>query len=138
MDWTENHALTTESVYPYKGTDGTCNTSVTGTVKCTKPVSITAFSESALMASIETSPTSVAIGANAISLQHYSGGIYDPTGIENPCIPMLDHGVLAVGYGANDKGQNYYIVKNSWGSDWGDKGFIYFIRTGDGYGTCGI
>ena len=78
MVWTEAHALATESDYPYKGTDGTCNSSVTGVVECTSPVGITANSESALMASIETAPTSVAIGANSISFQLYSGGIYDP------------------------------------------------------------
>ena len=67
MDWSETHALATEADYPYKGTNGTCNTSVSGVVECTKPVGITANSEFALMASIETAPTSVAIGANAIS-----------------------------------------------------------------------
>ena len=78
------------------------------------------------------------ITAVDFSFQVYSGGIYDPKDKLYPCNTDLDHGVLAVGYGTNDKGQSYYIVKNSWGSSWGDKGYIYFIRTGDGDGTCGI
>ena len=140
MKWTEAHALATETDYPYKGTNGTCNATAeaAGVVECTTPVGITANVESALMASIETAPTSVAIGANAISFQLYSGGLYDPTDKMYPCNTDLDHGVLAVGYGMYNTGASYYIVKNSWGSSWGDKGYIYFIRTGDGDGTCGI
>jgi aminopeptidase C len=49
----------------------------------------------------------------------------------------LNHGVTAVGYGT-DNGENYYIVKNSWGASWGQKGYIWMAKTGDGAGECGI
>jgi len=52
---------------------------------------------------------------------------------DDSCGTNLDHGVLAVGYGAD-----YYVVKNSWGSSWGDNGYIKLARTGDGAGMCGI
>jgi len=138
MKWTETHALANEADYPYKGTDGTCKTDIKGVVECTSEVAVATGSESALTASIEIAPTSVAIDANALSFQLYKSGLYDPKDKTFPCGTNLDHGVLAVGYGYYNSGAKYYIVKNSWNTTWGDQGYIYFLRDGDGDGTCGI
>jgi C1A family cysteine protease len=67
-----------------------------------------------------------------LSFQLYKSGVYNGN-----CGTKLDHGVLAVGYGAID-GKNYYKVKNSWGSRWGTMGYVYITRNGDGKGKCGI
>ena len=67
-------------------------------------------------------PVSVSIDANNGHFMFYAGGIY--TG---ECGTDLDHGVTAVGYGTTNE-TDYWIVKNSWGTGWGEKGFIRMQR----------
>ncbi len=83
---------------------------------------------------ISTGPTVVSIEADSNVFQFYSGGIIN----SDSCGTNLNHSVIAVGYG-NDpiKGQ-YYIVRNSWGSTWGMKGYVYIAGGKDGEGICGI
>jgi len=63
----------------------------------------------------------------------YETGIYDDVS----CGTNLNHAVLVVGYGTSDDGVEYWLVKNSWGTDWGDNGYMKFKIT-DGDGICGI
>ena len=134
FDWYESNKSELESQYAYTGKNGTCmESSYTGEFNSTGYKAITANSSSALMSSIETGPTSVAIEADKSVFQFYTSGILNSTA----CGTNLDHGVLAVGYGT-DAGQAYYLVKNSWNTTWGDQGYIKIANNGDGAGICGI
>jgi C1A family cysteine protease len=87
-----------------------------------------------LKAALAQQPVSVAIEADKAMFHYYASGILDSPA----CGTSLDHGVLAVGYGKReDDGVEYYLVKNSWNTTWGDKGY-FKLRIIDGAGTCGI
>ena len=75
----------------------------------------------------ETGPLAAALNANP--LQTYTGGILDKKTSECP-VSGINHAVLIVGYGPD-----YWIVKNSWGSNWGESGYF---RIKKGKSTCGI
>jgi C1A family cysteine protease len=66
-------------------------------------------------------------------LKNYKSGIFS-----GDCSVALHHGVAIIGYG-EENGVLYYLVKNSFGKDWGDHGYFKIIRTlGEGPGKCGI
>jgi len=132
-----NKGIDTEASYPYKAIDQTCmfNASNVGAT-ISKWTDVPTGSEPDLQKAIATvGPISVGIDASQYSFQLYSSGIY----YEPSCSSQfLDHGVLAVGYGSAKSGQykDYYLVKNSWGTDWGMKGYIKMSRNRNN--NCGI
>ena len=137
----KNGGLCTEVSYPYVSgttkTAGTCQ-STCSAVKNSAVVSYTDVpikSDSAMMQALTLQPVSVAIEADQKAFQLYKSGVF--TG---DCGVNLDHGVLVVGYGTMS-GTDYYRVKNSWGTTWGDAGYIYIGRGSqynDGQGQCGV
>jgi len=132
----KNHGLTTESNYPYQGTDSTCKTGKESShaAKITSYEDVPANSESALLKAVANQPVSVAIDASGSDFQFYSSGVF--TG---ECGTELDHGVTAVGYGEASDGTKYWLVKNSWGTSWGENGYIRMQRNVDTVeGLCGI
>jgi len=124
--------LDTEASYPYTAQDGSCKfnrANIGTTISSFKDVP--AQNEGALQTAIVTQPISVAIDAGHSSFQFYHSGVY----FEPSCsATQLDHGVLAVGYGTSSA--DYYIVKNSWGTDWGSQGYILMSRNKNN--NCGI
>ncbi|XP_059284256.1 ervatamin-B [Lycium ferocissimum] len=127
--------ITTEKNYPYIGKDQKCNT----TKAKQHAVTISGYeqvpdNEDALQTAVVKQPISVAIDAMGYDFQLYSGGIY--SGIF--CGHMLNHGVTLIGYGVEDD-EKYWLVKNSWGSYWGEDGYIKIKRgSNDNKGMCGI
>lgn len=129
-----NGGIDTEDSYPYEAEDGKCryDPSKIGAT-CTGYVDINSGDENALQEAVATiGPVSVGIDAGHMSFQFYDSGVYN----EPDCSSSdLDHGVLAVGYGT-DGDSDYWLVKNSWGLGWGDKGYIMMTR--NKHNQCGI
>jgi cathepsin L len=95
---------------------------------------ITSNSYSELMDAIaNVGPVGITVDASQWS--SYSGGVFDGCNQENP---DLDHGVLLVGYGTDDELGDYWLVRNSWGPAWGEKGYIRIARTDDEENRCGV
>lgn len=124
----------TEDDYPYAGVDQKCAYDASkGTVIVSGYTDVIANSTSQLVAAVSKNPVSVAIEADTNVFQLYNSGIISDV----TCGTNLDHGVLVVGYGT-ENGQDYWILKNSWGENWGEKGFFRIARGGDGPGVCGL
>lgn len=141
--WTKrNGGLCTEADYPYYSGEtkkaGTCQTTCTKNTKVapSSHTDITPNSDDAMMAALALGPVSVAIEADQAAFQLYKSGVFSAE-----CGANLDHGVLAVGYGTDaTTGEDFYNVKNSWGTSWGENGYIRFARGGSmpKEGQCGI
>ena len=137
----KNNGLCTEDSYPYVSgtstTAGSCQTSceiVSGS-EITSFTDVTPGSDEAMMTALSQQPVSIAIEADQKDFQLYKSGVFTGS-----CGTNLDHGVLAVGYGTSD-GTDFYKVKNSWGTTWGDDGYILLGRGDDfnkGSGQCGM
>lgn len=121
-----NKGIDTETSYPYKATNQKCQfkaANIGATI--TGYIDIKSGDENAFTNAIALiGPISSAVDASQSSFQFYSNGIYsDP----NCSSTQIDHGVTAVGYGSQGN-SDYYIVRNMWGTSWGDKGYMLLAR----------
>jgi len=137
FQYAEQNALCTEESYPYLAKVGQCKADSKCTVGIPKGA-VAGFKDvphddkEAMMSALQQQPVSIAIEADKTAFQLYHSGVLTAT-----CGDSLDHGVLAVGYGSED-GQDYWLVKNSWGPSWGVNGYIKLARGQGGSGECGI
>ncbi|KAF8377892.1 hypothetical protein HHK36_031280 [Tetracentron sinense] len=129
--------LQREEDYPYTGTDrGACKFDKTKIAASVANFSVVSLDEDQIAANlVKNGP--LAVGINAAFMQTYIGGVSCPY----ICSKRLDHGVLLVGYGSEGysrirlKDKPYWIIKNSWGASWGEKGYYKICR---GRNICGV
>ncbi|XP_039977372.1 cathepsin S-like [Xiphias gladius] len=129
----KNQGIESDTAYPYIGTRGQCKYNPQyRAANCSRYTILPRGDEFALKAALaNTGPISVAIDASRPKFVFYHHGVYR----DHTCTHNVNHGVLAVGYG-NERGHDYWLVKNSWGVNYGDEGYIKMAR--NRHNQCGI
>lgn len=131
---TKNGGLTTESNYPYTAQDGKCKAGSNSAATIKGYEDVPANDEAALMKAVANQPVSVAVDGGDMTFQFYSGGV-----MTGSCGTDLDHGIAAIGYGKASDGTNYWLMKNSWGTTWGENGYLRMEKDiSDKRGMCGL
>jgi C1A family cysteine protease len=136
----KNGGICSETAYPYTASQGSC-ASINTSTPCTSVAHISSYvdvhpkNDTALMIAVAQQPVSVAVEADGLDWQFYMGGV-----VTDACGSNLDHGVLVVGYGTDATAGDFWKVKNSWGPEWGEQGYIRIGRGAkfDPSGECGI
>ena len=130
-----DNGMCTEDAYPYQAVGGSCQScdvvvSVSGCQDVPQKNQLALKEAVALKG-----PVSVAIEADTRTFQLYTSGVLT----SSACGTNLDHGVLVVGYGTENSIE-YWLVKNSWGTSWGDQGYVKIERSDStkDAGICGI
>jgi len=136
MDYAAKNGVELETDYPYKARDQKCAYNSSKSIRVNGGFGkVEAKNATALKSSVVTQPTSVAIQADQLVFQFYKTGV-----IKALCGDYLNHAVLAVGYDTFS-GSEAFIVKNSWGTSWGNNGYVYIStdsKANKGNGVCGI
>ena len=141
MDSAFNYAIKygmcAEETYTYAAVDQTCQTSCQPVVTISDCKDVPSNNQIALQQAVAIGPVSIAIEADTRTFQLYTGGVIT----SEACGTNLDHGVLIVGYGDDAATKTpYWLVKNSWGSSWGEDGYVKIERSDsqNDAGVCGI
>ncbi|KAF2071084.1 hypothetical protein CYY_007605 [Polysphondylium violaceum] len=132
-----DQGISTEAAYPYLMQNGICKDRYApkSGVTVASYVNVTSASEAALQNAVATvGPVAVAIDASVPDFRYYSSGVYYSPACQNGP-DDLDHEVLAIGYGTY-QGSDYWLVKNSWSTNWGIDGYIMMARNHGN--NCGI
>ena len=121
-----------EKDYRYTATDGSCQYDESKGVTNVSSYGKTHGTD-ANLARLDQQPVNVAVAAGNNVFMNYQSGIITA---DLGCPTKIDHAIVAVGWGV-ENGVQYYIVRNSWGTSWGEKGFVR-MATSHGQGVCGI
>lgn len=131
------HGVTCGSSYPYEMTtsfaDTACKSISSSAAAVYWQPNVSEYrvvkqqSESALLRAVATGPVSASLDATGDGFRHYSGGIYDA----NDCLSdgnEVNHAVVVVGYGETESGEQYWVLRNTWGTMWGENGYMRISR----------
>lgn len=135
----QKFGLTTEEAYPHTGLKEACKFEPSmPTVQVEKlnyldQAGTHPIASNSLEDSLKQEPIGLMLDAQSIYFQAYTGGILDRA----DCGTDVNHPVIAVGWGV-ENGKQYFIIKNTWGSDWGEDGYIRIAATHGGFGICGV
>ena len=135
LEHNQNGKDDTTAQYPYTAVDQDCSPIPSDISLRLKSYGVVAQDENDMASALYSfGPLSVGVDAN-MDWQLYQRGIYNPTEEECSSSPYeQDHGVIVVGYGS-ENGLDYWIIRNSWGEDWGEGGYMRLAR---GSNACGI
>jgi len=134
----KKHYAELETEYPYTSGNGDDSTDCLydshskTAVEVQASASVTSEDRDQMKAALAQQPLAVLVEADKMAFQTYQSGVLT----SDACGTQLDHAVLAVGYGTED-GQDYWLVKNSWDTTWGDNGYIK-LGMNDTTGVCGV
>jgi KDEL-tailed cysteine endopeptidase len=133
LQWiSRGNYLATEAEYPYTAKDDQCNLDIKGHGGVTAVHLVTPKDITATVAAINKGPVGVLVSAGNKYFRFYQTGVMNAV----ECGGDLDHAITIVGYGTEDS-EDYYIVRNSWGSGWGEEGYIRLGRV-EGEGICRV
>lgn len=126
MNYSKKAGITTEASYPYTAQTGQCQPEKIKSVATIDGyVKLPTNDYDALMNAVATvGPIAISVAASQ-GWSFYGGGIFN-----GDCGWIVDHAVQLVGYGS-ENGKGYWIVRNSWGSGWGESGYIRISREAD-------
>ncbi|MGE8337781.1 C1 family peptidase [Pseudomonas laurylsulfatiphila] len=132
-DYVKQNGIQSEEYYPYTGGGGRCDAGVIRAVAANTVTytNLPAGDEEALRQAVAKAPVSAAIDASD-NFQNYAGGVLNDDSCNED---DLNYAVLIVGYGTED-GEDYWLVKNSRGAEWGEGGYIKMSRNKGN--QCGI
>ncbi len=122
FDYVSKSGLALESDYQYFAKDGKCRTGVKSAITIEGYTQLPANDYNALMQALATvGPIGVSVSADEWHL--YQSGVYD-----GGCGYGINHAVTAVGYGTDENGDDYWIIRNSWGTGWGEEGYMRLYK----------
>ena len=121
--------------YPYSAVQGSCKAANYDGIFLVKNYkSLASGDVDAHIAALQNQPLSIAIASSSSVFMQYKSGIIS----SSACGTSLNHAVNLIGYGSED-GKDFWIVRNSWGTNWGEKGYFRVARSDkDGPGVCGL
>uniref|UniRef100_A0A7S3CIY7 Uncharacterized protein n=1 Tax=Strombidium rassoulzadegani TaxID=1082188 RepID=A0A7S3CIY7_9SPIT len=136
FNYAKHVPMETETQYPYKAANQKCaQAELEGDLQISDFKEVQRFNPEQLAQALNLGPVSVGVDASGVAFKFYKSGV-----IKKWCGTSIDHAVLAVGYGTDSDGSDYWLVKNSWGGDWGEHGYFRVLRdmSKEDEGTCGI